>query len=75
MLETLVTDLDSRGHNTLTVQEDGSIRICPEEDGEEVTQGVFADFPARDLWPRLAELLERDGLSAAVRDDCIAVTW
>ena len=75
MLETLVTDLDSRGHNTLTVQEDGSICICPEEDGEEVTQGVFADFPARDLWPRLAELLERDGLSAAVRDDCIAVTW
>ena len=75
MLETLVTDLDSRGHNTLTVQEDGSIRICPEEDGEEVTQGVLADFPARDLWPRLAELLERDGLAATVRNDCIVVTW
>ena len=47
MLETLVTDLDSRGHNTLTVQEDGSIRICPEEDGEEVTQDCVTFRAAR----------------------------
>ncbi len=74
-LEALVVDLDSRGHSAMTVQEDGSIRVCPKGDGEEVTQGILADFPTKSLWPRLAELLEGDGLAATVRDNCIAVTW
>ena len=71
----LVADLDSRGHNSLTVREDGSICICPKTDGKEVKQGVLPGFPAKGLWPELAELLERDGLAAAVQNDCIAVTW
>ncbi len=74
-LETLVADLDSRGHNALTVQEDGSICISPKGDDTEVKQGVLADFPGKDLWPRLAELLEREGLAASVQENCIAVTW
>ena len=74
-LKTLLADLDSRGHNALTVQEDGSICICPKADGNEVKQGTLADFPAKALWPKLAELLEQDGLMAAVQDNCIAVTW
>lgn len=74
-LETLVSDLDSRGHNTLSVQEDGSICVCPKGDGTEVKQGSLKDFPAKVLWPRLAEILEREGLAATVRENCIAVTW
>lgn len=71
----LVADLDSRGHNALTVQEDGSICICPKADGNEVKQGSLADFPAKSLWPKLTEILEQEGLTAAVQDGCIAVTW
>ena len=71
----LVADLDSRGHNALTVQEDGSICICPKADGKEVKQGVLSGFPAKALWPELVKLLEQDGLAAAVQNDCIAVTW
>lgn len=74
-LEVLVTELDSRGYSSLTVQEDGSIHICPSGDGTEVKQGALADFPAKDLWPRLAEILEHDGLAATVQDNCIAMTW
>lgn len=74
-LKNLLADLDSRGHNALTVQEDGSICICPKADGNEVKQGTLADFPAKAIWPKLAELLEQDGLMAAVQDNCIAVTW
>ena len=74
-LKNLLADLDSRGHNALTVQEDGSICICPKADGKEVKQGTLADFPDKALWPRLAELLEEEGLTAAVQDNCIAVTW
>ena len=71
----LVADLDSRGHNALTVQEDGSICICPKADGKEVKQGVLSGLPAKALWPELVKLLEQDGLAAAVQNDCIAVTW
>ena len=74
-LEKLVADLDSRGHNALTVQEDGSICICPKADGKEVKQGVLSGLPAKALWPELVKLLEQDGLAAAVQNDCIAVTW
>ena len=74
-LEVFVTDLDSRGHSALTVLEDGSVCIRPGGDGAEVKQGALTGFPAKDLWPRLAEALEQDGLAAAVRDDCIVVTW
>ena len=75
VLGRLVTDLESRGHNALTVQEDGSICITPKADGKEVKQGVLPNFPAKALWPELVKLLERDGLAAAVQNDCIAVTW
>ena len=71
----LAADLESRGHSALTVHEDGSIFICSGADGKEVKQGVLPGFPAKALWPKLAELLERDGLAASVQDNCIAVTW
>lgn len=74
-LVTLVADLDSRGHSALTVQEDGSVCISPKGDGVEVKQGTLANFPAKGLWPKLAELLEKEGLTATVQGDCIAVTW
>lgn len=74
-LRTLVADLDSRGHNALTVQEDGSIRIRPTGDGAEVAQGTLGNLPAKNFWPELAEILQQDGLAAAVQDNCIVVTW
>ena len=71
----LAADLESRGHNALTVHEDSSIFICSGADGKEVKQGVLSGFPAKAHWPKLAELLQKDGLTASVQDNCIAVTW
>ena len=71
----LAADLESRGHNALTVHEDSSIFICSGADGKEVKQGVLSGFPAKAHWPKLAELLKKDGLTASVQDNCIAVTW
>lgn len=71
----LAADLESRGHSALTVHEDGSIFTCSGTDGKEVKQGVLPGFPAKALWPKLAELLQQDGLTASAQDNCIAVTW
>ena len=75
VLEKLVADLNSRGHSSLTLKEDGSICIQPVDGGEEVTQDAFRSFPDKVYWPRLAKVLEQEGLAAAVQDDSIAVSW
>lgn len=74
-LERLVADLDSRGHSSLSLKEDGSVCICPKDDGNEVKQGELPSFPVKDCWPKLAEILERETLMATVQDDCIIVAW
>lgn len=74
-LRKLVSDLNSRGHNSLTMREDGSVCISPKADGKEVKQGMLERFPSKASWAKLAKLLEEDGLAATVRDNCIAVTW
>ena len=74
-LERLVADLDSRGHNSLVLKEDGSICICPNRDGKEVKQGELEDFPAKEHWPMLVKIMENEGLAATEQNGCIAVTW
>ena len=74
-LRKLVADLSSRGHSTLTLQADGSVCIRPRADGNEIQKGVLPGFPAKALWPELAELLKQDGLASTVQDGCITVTW
>ena len=74
-LEHLVADLRSRGHSGLVLKEDGAIYTRTNEDGKEVSQGTIAGFPSKDRWNTLAVVLEQEGLSAAVRDNCIAVSW
>lgn len=74
-LRHLVADLDSRGYSSMLLKEDGSICICPQGDSKETKQGALTDFPAKDRWNKLAEILEQEGLAATVRDTCIAVTW
>lgn len=71
----LINDLDSRGHSALTVAEDGTIRINPAGAGKEVKGGRLEQFPPKDSWDKLAELLAQDKMTATVRNNCLAVTW
>ena len=75
VLDSLVNDLSSRGHSSLTLNEDGSISIQPEEVGERTLRRRFSDFPKKAGWRKLAQVLEQDGLRADVRDSGIVVSW
>ena len=57
-LETLIADLDSRGHHCLFLKEDGSICVRPMEGDEETVQDTLKDFPEKRLWERLVKVLE-----------------
>lgn len=75
VLESLVADLASRGHHSLTLKEDGNICIRPVDGGTETAQGAFATFPEKVYWPRLVEVLKQNGLAATAKDTGIVVAW
>lgn len=75
VLDDLIADLRSRGHNKLTLGEDGSIRIQPIPGGQEVTKGSCSNFPPKVYWSQLAKVLAQDGLTADVQTDRIVVSW
>jgi len=74
-LEALIADLDSRGHNCLTLKGDGSICIQPMDGEEETVQDTLRGFPEKGCWAKLVKVLEQTGLAATAREDCITVAW
>ena len=75
ILETLIADLRSRGHSSLTLNEDGSISFQPEAGSLKATKRAFATFPAKVYWTQLGDVLAQEGLTADVQADHIAVSW
>ena len=75
VLERLVTDLESRGHHSLTLKEDGTICTQAADGGAETSQGAFTSFPERVYWPGLVKVLEQNGLAATTQDNGIIVAW
>lgn len=73
VLEELVADLNSRGHSQLTLKEDGD--ICVREENDEVSKEHLSNFPDKVYWPRLVQVLESNGLAAAVTAQGIQVSW
>ena len=75
VMEALIADLNSRGHSSLMVNVQGKIVTHPGGGREEVSRNAFAEFPKKDLWPRLAQVLEQEGLHTDVRDQGLLVSW
>jgi len=75
VLQGLITDLNSRGHKKLFIDENGDITIQPGDDGKEVAQGVLRAFPAKVYWEKLVEVMHQAGLSAAILDNYVTVSW
>ena len=73
ILETLVTDLNSRGSSSLTIHGNGD--ACVEEDQKEVPKGRLPGFPEKVYWNRLVEVLESNGLTAEATPGGIRVCW
>ena len=71
----LAGDLESRGHHSLTLKEDGTICTQSTDGGTETSQGAFTSFPERVYWPGLVKVLEQNGLAATTQDNGIIVAW
>lgn len=73
VLEDLIADLHSRGHNGLTIKENGD--ICIKQADAEVAAQTLKNFPARNYWQALVKVFEKEGMAAAVTETGLAVTW
>lgn len=75
-LEQVVNDLNSRGHHSLTIHDDGSIHISGEDsqDGS-IPTASLADFPPSKKWSELVNLFAEDGLNATLNQDTIELNW
>lgn len=73
VLEHLVADLNSRGHSSLTLLENGD--ICVKEDKKDVAVEHFSVFPEKVYWPGLVRALQGDGLAADATAQGIKITW
>lgn len=73
ILESIVADLNSRGHSQLILHENGDISV--QQDAENVMTEHLDNFPAITYWPRLIQVLQREGLVAEVTDRKIVVSW
>lgn len=73
VLEALMADLNSRGHSSLTLHDNGD--ICIQQDNNEVAQEHLSNFPQKVYWPRLVQVFERNGLAAEITGKGIQVSW
>lgn len=73
VLEALITDLHSRGYNSLTIRENGDIAI-KQADSEKV-RTAFESLPEKMYWTRLCKVFEREGMAANITDGGILLTW
>ena len=73
VLEALITDLHSRGHNCLTIRENGDIAI--KQADKELVRTGFESVPERTYWTRLCKVFEREGMAANITDGGILLSW
>lgn len=73
VLENLITDLNSRGHNSLIIKENGD--ICIRQADNEVVKQSLKNFPGRNSWQRLVKVFERESIAASVTETGIVLSW
>ena len=73
VLTNLIADLNSRGHSSLTILDDGNISIMQAE--KEIKKAAFESVPERTCWPRLIKVFEREGIAADATDQGLVLSW
>ena len=73
VLTNLIADLNSRGHSSLTILEDGNISITQAD--MEIKKAAFDSVPERTYWPRLVKVFKREGIAADATAQGLVLSW
>ncbi len=73
VLENIISELNSRGHSSLTIKDDGEIYIMQAD--KQVRQARLAGMPEKSKWGKLSRVFHSEGLAAEVKEDTMVLTW
>lgn len=73
VLSNLIAALNSRGHSSLTILDDGTISIMQSD--QEMKKAAFESVPERTYWPRLVKVFEREGITADATAKGLVLSW
>ncbi len=73
VLESLISDLNSRGYNSLVIKEDG--KICIRQGDKEIKKSLFENMPAKTYWERLLKVFQGEGIAAQIVNNNIELSW
>lgn len=71
-LEGIVADLSSRGHHSMTVQEDGHIKLS---DGSTSALPELHSFPPVGCWEKMKQVFAGDGLATEEISGKLVLSW
>lgn len=70
----LISDLNSRGHSSLEIDEEGAIYIEGMAEDMEMHEPL-PSFPEKVYWPQLVKVLEGEGYAAEIKEESVSITW
>lgn len=73
VLENIITDLNSRGHSSLSITENGDVIIT--QNDKEIRKATLEAMPDKVYWHRLAKVFQSEGLAASVTDNAMVLSW
>ena len=73
VLENLITDLNSRGHSSLTITANGEVLI--EQADCKVKQATLESMPDKMYWTRLSKVFQSEGLATDITEDSMVLSW
>ena len=73
VLENIITDLNSRGHSSLSITESGDVIIT--QNDKEIKKATLEAMPDKVYWHRLAKVFQSEGLAASVTDNAVVLSW
>lgn len=73
VLENIITDLRSRGHNSLSITESSDVIVMQED--KEIKAASLEAMPKKHCWHRLVKVFRSEGLAANETENAVVVSW
>lgn len=73
VLENIISDLNSRGHSSLSITETGEVVI--NQDEKVIKQATLEAMPDKVYWHRLSKVFQSEGLAAEIDGDSMVLSW
>ena len=73
VLENIITDLNSRGHSSLSITESGDVIV--KQADRVIRKATLEAMPDKMYWNGLAKVFQSEGLSADITDEAVVLSW